>query len=194
VDQLDSAAATYRRAAAVLPAVADWILLKAAAVTADSAARVSIYERINLSLAKARTGWTDAAAEERAGNLQVDDISSSQDDVTIWALGSIIDWEDDGRTTPDPIAAFTRVATHLRQKPAAGTVAEAVEASAFSSLAEEEAKRDFRERSERSEQPRERLVVGADGDEDQSTAPAYSARRKRSATAGHWTKKRLASG
>jgi len=70
VDQLDSAAATYRRAAAVLPAVADWILLKAAAVTADSAARVSIYERINLSLAKARTGWTDAAAEERAGNLE----------------------------------------------------------------------------------------------------------------------------
>lgn len=50
------------------------------------------------------------------------------------------------------------------------------------------------ERAERAEKPLERLVVGADGDEDQSTPPAYSARSKRSATAGHWTKKRSASG
>jgi hypothetical protein len=47
---------------------------------------------------------------------------------------------------------------------------------------------------ERAEQALEGVVVGADGDEDQRTPPAYSARRKRSATAGHWTKKRLASG
>jgi soluble lytic murein transglycosylase len=69
VDALDSAAATYGRAAAVLPAAADWILLKAAAVTGDSAARSAIYQRISLPLAKERIGWTDAAARERTGDL-----------------------------------------------------------------------------------------------------------------------------
>ena len=43
-------------------------------------------------------------------------------------------------------------------------------------------------------QPPKRLMVGADGDEDQRIPPSYSARAKRSATAGHCTKKRLASG
>ena len=70
VDARDSAAAAYRRAAAVLPTVSDWILLKAAAVTGDSAARAAIYERILLPQAKERIGWTDARAEERAGNLE----------------------------------------------------------------------------------------------------------------------------
>jgi soluble lytic murein transglycosylase len=71
VDAPDSAAAAYKRAAAVLPTVSDWILLKAAAVTGDSATRAAIYERINLPLAKERIGWTDALAEERAGNLEM---------------------------------------------------------------------------------------------------------------------------
>jgi soluble lytic murein transglycosylase len=69
VDALDSAAATYQRAAAVLPAVSDWILLKAAAVTGDSAARAAIYQRISLPLARERIGWTDATARERTGDL-----------------------------------------------------------------------------------------------------------------------------
>jgi hypothetical protein len=70
VDALDSAAATYRRAAALMPVVADWILLKAAAVTADSLARAGLYERIGLPLARERIRWTDAAARERAGDLE----------------------------------------------------------------------------------------------------------------------------
>ena len=70
LDILDSAAATYQRAAAVLPTAADWILLKAAAVTADSSARASIYERIHLSAARERIGWTDAIAAERTGDLE----------------------------------------------------------------------------------------------------------------------------
>jgi len=40
----------------------------------------------------------------------------------------------------------------------------------------------------------ERLMVGADSDEDQRMRPAYSARRSRSAAAGHCAKKRWASG
>jgi soluble lytic murein transglycosylase len=70
VESLDSAAVTYQRAASVLPAASDWILLKAAAVTADSAARAAIYQRIRLPLAKERIGWADAAALERIGDLE----------------------------------------------------------------------------------------------------------------------------
>ena len=44
---------------------------------------------------------------ERTGNFQVDDISSSQSDVTLWANGRILDHEDDPQTTPDPITAYT---------------------------------------------------------------------------------------
>lgn len=69
VDARDSAAAAYQRAAAALPAVSGWILLKAAEVTGDSAARAGIYQRIDLPLAKERIRWTDAVAEERAGHL-----------------------------------------------------------------------------------------------------------------------------
>jgi soluble lytic murein transglycosylase len=70
LDALDSAAAAYTRAAAVLPRVSDWLLLRAAAVTGDSAARAAIYERVTLPLPKERLEWTDAAAEERTGNLE----------------------------------------------------------------------------------------------------------------------------
>jgi soluble lytic murein transglycosylase len=70
VDARDSAAATYLRAAAVLPTVSDWILLRAAEATADSAGRAVIYQRIVSPLARERIRWTDAAASERAGDLE----------------------------------------------------------------------------------------------------------------------------
>ncbi len=50
------------------------------------------------------------------------------------------------------------------------------------------------ERGEAVEQALEGLVVGADGDEDHSTLPLNSALRRRAAAAGHWAKKRVASG
>jgi hypothetical protein len=58
VDARDSAAATYRRAAAVLPLVSDWILLRAAAVIDDSAGRARIYLRIAGPLPRERIGST----------------------------------------------------------------------------------------------------------------------------------------
>jgi soluble lytic murein transglycosylase len=69
VNARDSAAASYKRAAAVLPLVSDWILLRAAAVTDDSAARARIYQRINGDLARGRFGWAEAAAHQRTGDL-----------------------------------------------------------------------------------------------------------------------------
>jgi soluble lytic murein transglycosylase len=70
VDSLPGAAATYQLAASALPAVSDWLLLKAASVTGDSAARAAIFERITLPQARERIGWTDAAALERTGDVE----------------------------------------------------------------------------------------------------------------------------
>ncbi|MBA3257882.1 MAG: hypothetical protein H0T68_00255, partial [Gemmatimonadales bacterium] len=71
LDQRDSAAATYRRVAERLPMVADWVLLRAAAVTDDSLARAALYEQVTLPLARERIGWSEAAAREAMGDLSV---------------------------------------------------------------------------------------------------------------------------
>jgi peptidoglycan lytic transglycosylase len=64
----DSAAAMYLRAAERLPAVADWIKLRAAAVTDDSAGRARLYAGIQDALPRTRIPWADAAAHERTGD------------------------------------------------------------------------------------------------------------------------------
>jgi len=65
----DSAASVYVRAAERLPIVADWVLLRAAAVTDDSLARATLYSRMTNPLARGRIAWTDAAAHEKIGDL-----------------------------------------------------------------------------------------------------------------------------
>ena len=65
----DSAASVYVRAAEHLTAVADWVLLRAAAVTDDSVARAGLYGRIVNPLARGRIPWADAAAHEKIGDL-----------------------------------------------------------------------------------------------------------------------------
>jgi soluble lytic murein transglycosylase len=65
----DSAAAVYQRAAERLPSVADWLLLRSAAVTDDSVARANLYSRITNPLAQGRIRWADAAAYEKTGDL-----------------------------------------------------------------------------------------------------------------------------
>ncbi|HEV8357077.1 MAG TPA: lytic transglycosylase domain-containing protein [Gemmatimonadales bacterium] len=65
----DSAAAVYRRAAARFPSIADWLLLRAAGVTADSSARAGLYHAVVLPAATPRIRWTEAEARERAGDL-----------------------------------------------------------------------------------------------------------------------------
>ena len=67
-NQRDSAATVYRAAAKLLPEIADWLLLRAAGVTVDSAIRQSRFDEIALPVARARIGWTDALARDRAGD------------------------------------------------------------------------------------------------------------------------------
>jgi soluble lytic murein transglycosylase len=64
----DSAAAVYSRAAGRLPDIADWLRLRAAAVTADSTARARLYEAITDPLPRNRIPWAEAAAYEQIGD------------------------------------------------------------------------------------------------------------------------------
>ncbi len=67
-DRFDSAAAAYTRAAVHRPLIADWLRLRAAAVTADTASRASLLALVRSPAARARTRWADAAARERTGD------------------------------------------------------------------------------------------------------------------------------
>ena len=64
----DSARATYERAAAQLPDARDWLLLRAAGVQMDSAARSRLYAAVRLPAARPRIAFTEAQALERFGN------------------------------------------------------------------------------------------------------------------------------
>jgi soluble lytic murein transglycosylase len=69
LDQLDSAAAVYRRAQAFLPDLGDWLILRTAGVTRDSAARVALYAGVALPAALPRVPWTEALARDRSDDF-----------------------------------------------------------------------------------------------------------------------------
>ena len=68
-DARDSAAASYIRAAALLPNAGDWLRLRAAGLTADSAIRAELYASVVSSAAQARIGRIEALRRERMGDL-----------------------------------------------------------------------------------------------------------------------------
>lgn len=67
-DVLDSAATAYMAAAPLLPRVADWLRLRAAGVTTDSAARAAILASVTDTLARQRAATVEAMAMARAGD------------------------------------------------------------------------------------------------------------------------------
>lgn len=66
LNQRDSARAAYQHASEQLHDVRDWLTLRAAGVTDDSAARTRLFAQIRDPAARDRIGWTDALARERA--------------------------------------------------------------------------------------------------------------------------------
>jgi len=70
LDQLDSAATVYRRAIALLPDLADWLTLREAGVTRDSAERVALYHGVALPAATPRIPWTEALARDRSNDIE----------------------------------------------------------------------------------------------------------------------------
>ena len=68
-DSRDSARAAYEEAAKKLPRIADWLYLRAAGVTPDSAARQSYYAQVRTPAARDRIRWSEAQARERNGDI-----------------------------------------------------------------------------------------------------------------------------
>ncbi|MEX2152105.1 MAG: transglycosylase SLT domain-containing protein [Gemmatimonadaceae bacterium] len=67
LDVTDSAAATYRRAADMLPAVREWLVLRAAGSTEQTRARERLYATVRAPAARARVAYTEAQTLERFG-------------------------------------------------------------------------------------------------------------------------------
>ena len=67
--QTDSAAASYAAAVDRLPSVGDWLRLRAAGVTFDSARRAALFRDVASAPARARVPFTDAQARERSGDF-----------------------------------------------------------------------------------------------------------------------------
>ncbi|MGH7663479.1 MAG: transglycosylase SLT domain-containing protein [Gemmatimonadaceae bacterium] len=70
LDRLDSARVAYERAAGLLPVASDWLLLRAAGVTADSAGREAYYASLTTEVARAEAPAAEAAARERTGDFE----------------------------------------------------------------------------------------------------------------------------
>lgn len=62
----DSAAVMYLKAGETLRPIRDWLALRAAGTQRDSATRARSFAMVTSPAAKARIGWTDAQARERA--------------------------------------------------------------------------------------------------------------------------------
>jgi soluble lytic murein transglycosylase len=64
-DSLEQARSAYEQAAGKLPQISDWLYLRAAGVTADSAARAAYFAKLRTEVSRDRIRWTDAIARER---------------------------------------------------------------------------------------------------------------------------------
>ena len=69
IDARDSARVNYERAARLLPSATDWLMLRAAGVTVDSAARATAYAGLISEISRSRVPSTEAQARERTGDI-----------------------------------------------------------------------------------------------------------------------------
>ena len=69
-DNRDSARVLYELAASKLPAIAEWLYLRAAGVMSDSSARAGYFAKVKSAVARDRIRATDAQARERSGDIE----------------------------------------------------------------------------------------------------------------------------
>lgn len=69
LDDLDSARLAYTRAVPMLPAIADWLRLRAAGVTSDSEQRSAQYAALTTPAARERIARVEAGARKRTGDF-----------------------------------------------------------------------------------------------------------------------------
>jgi peptidoglycan lytic transglycosylase len=137
LDARDSAAAMYLRAAERLPEVADWLKLRAAAVTDDSAGRAQLYESIVGQLPRTRIPWTDAAALERTGDRAAAASRYATLGDRLTGLRLRLDFSPDGESR---IAARRELLALLTERPGSSAAREAIALldSAFAPLSSAE--------------------------------------------------------
>lgn len=69
LNQRDSARVNYERASQQLHEISDWLLIRAAGVTDDSASRARLFAGVRHAAPRERIEWTEALARERSGDL-----------------------------------------------------------------------------------------------------------------------------
>lgn len=99
-----AAEASYRAAAAGLPALRDWLLLRAAGVSPDSARRSADYAALSIEPARARIGPTEALAWNRAGEKG----RAAREYAAAGAAGSALRMRWEASTDPASRAAVVR--------------------------------------------------------------------------------------
>ncbi|MES2178693.1 MAG: lytic transglycosylase domain-containing protein [Gemmatimonadota bacterium] len=121
--QRDSASTYYLAAAARLPRVADWLRLRAAGVTGDSALRLALFARVTGHAAKARITATDAQARERAGDFvgAAQAFRRAGDDGSAFRVEGLAARDDAARA-----ALSTRIVSYLKQSSRAATIRQAL--------------------------------------------------------------------
>lgn len=102
----DSAASAYTRAATLLPDLADWLALRAAATTRDRVARTRLYATVTTPAARARVGWTEAQAAARF----LDREGAAREYANVGAIATALRLRWEASAVP---ASRARVATEL---------------------------------------------------------------------------------
>ncbi|MEO8334827.1 MAG: lytic transglycosylase domain-containing protein [bacterium] len=122
--QLDSAGASYLAAATQLPRVADWLRLRAAGVTGDSAARTALLARVGSAVARARIAATDAQARERAGDLTgaARSFRRASDEGSAFRVEALAARDDAAKTL-----LAQRIVAFLQKSPSSGEARQAIE-------------------------------------------------------------------
>lgn len=112
----DSASTGYTRAAALMPELGEWLALRAAGVSRDSATRARLYRTVTTPTARARVGWTEAMAMARFGNRE----AAAREYAAVGAQATALRlrWESNRDA-----ATRSRIATQLLDLIRAGTPA-----------------------------------------------------------------------
>ncbi|MEP6509208.1 MAG: transglycosylase SLT domain-containing protein, partial [Gemmatimonadales bacterium] len=122
-DSLDAAKATYVEAAKKIPAIADWLYLRAAGVTRDESERAGFLSRVSLPVAQDRKAPTNAIAIERGGDVDgaIKAYTAVGNKLAVLRL-RLLRMSD----TPQVAAARTGIIAYLAGNPSRETIRDAI--------------------------------------------------------------------
>ena len=122
-DSLDAAKTMYVEAAKKIPAIADWLYLRAAGVTRDDSERAGFLARVSLPVAQDRKAPTNAIAIERSGDVEgaIKAYTAVGDRLAVLRL-RLLRMSD----TPQVAAARSGIIAYLAGSPSRDTIRDAI--------------------------------------------------------------------